>query len=135
MTVSSLFSDMIVIALFMLIGFFIREVVKPLQKLFLPASLVGGLVALIAGQQVLGLVTIPESFSSFSNVLIAPIMAALLFGVTITKKKVVGYLDYVCVEQAIYAMQMCLGAGLGALLCVFWPGLPKGWGSMAQFAF
>lgn len=135
MTVSSLFSDMIIIALFMLIGFFIREAAKPLQKLFLPASLIGGLVALVAGQQVLGLVTIPESFSSFSNVLIAPIMAALLFGVTITKKKVVGYMDYVCVEQAIYAMQMCLGAGLGAFLCVFWPGLPIGWGSMAQFAF
>ena len=54
----------------------------------------------------LGLVEIPESFSKFSNVLIAPIMAALLFGVTINKKKVVGYMDYICVEQGIYGMQM-----------------------------
>ena len=51
-----------------------------------------------------------ESFSSFSNVLIAPIMAALLFGVTITKDKVVGYLDYIFVEQGIYGMQMVLCA-------------------------
>ena len=90
MTVASLFSDMILIGVFMLAGFFVREIVKPIQKLFLPASLIGGLLALILGQQMLGLVEIPESFSKFSNVLIAPIMAALLFGVTINRKKV-GY--------------------------------------------
>ena len=108
---------------------------KPIQKLFLPASLIGGLLALILGQQMLGLVEIPESFSKFSNVLIAPIMAALLFGVTINRKKVVGYLDYICVEQGIYGMQMAVGAALGALLAVLWPGLPKGWGTMGVFAF
>ena len=135
MTVASLFSDMILIGVFMLAGFFVREIVKPIQKLFLPASLIGGLLALILGQQMLGLVEIPESFSKFSNVLIAPIMAALLFGVTINKKKVVGYMDYICVEQGIYGMQMAVGAALGALLAVLWPGLPKGWGTMGVFAF
>jgi len=135
MTVSSLFSDMIMIAVFMLAGFFVREVIKPIQKLFLPASLIGGVVALVLGQQVLGIVEVPASFSSFSSVLIAPIMAALLFGVTINKQKVAGYLDYICVEQGIYGMQMCVGAGLGALLAVIWPGLPTGWGSMGVFAF
>ena len=118
MTVASLFSDMILIGVFMLVGFFVREIVKPIQKLFLPASLIGGLLALILGQQMLGLVEIPESFSKFSNVLIAPIMAALLFGVTINRKKVVGYLDYICVEQGIYGMQMAVGAALGALLAL-----------------
>lgn len=135
MTVAALFSDMTVIARFMLAGFFMREVIKPVQKLFLPSSLIGGLLALLLGQQVLGVAVIPESFSSFSSVLIAPIMAALLFGVTLTRKKLAGFLDYICVEQAIYGMQMCVGAGLGALLAVFWPGLPVGWGSMGVFAF
>ncbi|MBQ9720641.1 MAG: sodium:glutamate symporter, partial [Oscillospiraceae bacterium] len=135
MTVSSLFNDMVIIALFMLAGFFVREVVKPIQKLFLPSSLIGGLLALILGPQLLNLVEVPSSFSSFSNVLIAPIMAALLFGVTINRKKIVGYLDYICVEQAIYGMQMCVGAGLGAALALLWPGLPLGWGSMGVFAF
>lgn len=50
-------------------------------------------------------------------------------------KKIVGFLDYICVEQAIYGMQMCLGAGLGAALALLWPGLPLGWGSMGVFAF
>ena len=60
MTVASLFSDMILIGVFMLAGFFVREIVKPIQKLFLPASLIGGLLALILGQQMLGLVEILE---------------------------------------------------------------------------
>lgn len=50
-------------------------------------------------------------------------------------KKIAGFLDYICVEQAIYGMQMCLGAGLGAALALLWPGLPLGWGSMGVFAF
>lgn len=135
MTVASLFNDMVIIALFMLLGFFVREIVKPVQKLFLPSSLIGGLIALVLGQQMLGIAEVPESFSKFSNVLIAPILAALLFGVTINRKKIMGFLDYICVEQAVYGMQMCLGAGFGALLALAWPGLPVGWGSMAQFAF
>lgn len=135
MTFSSLFSDMIIIALFLLAGFFAREIIKPVQRLFLPSSLLGGLIALILGQQMLGIIEVPASFSSFSNVLIAPILAALLFGVTINRKKIGSFLDYICVEQAIYGMQMCLGAGLGAALALFWPGLPLGWGSMGVFAF
>ncbi len=135
MTVKSLFNDMLIIALFMLAGYFVRQLIKPLQRLFLPASLIGGLVALILGQQCLGLIEIPESFSSFSNVLIAPIMAALLFGVTITKDKVVGYLDYIFVEQGIYGMQMALGALIGMILSGIWTGLPLGWGTLSQFAF
>ena len=67
MTFSSLFSDMIIIALFLLAGFFAREIIKPVQRLFLPSSLLGGLIALILGQQMLGIIEVPASFSSFSN--------------------------------------------------------------------
>ena len=135
MIVRSLFNDMLIIAVFMLAGYLVRELVKPLQRLFLPASLIGGVIALVLGQQCLGCVEIPGSFSEFSNVLIAPIMAALMFGVTITRDKVVGYLDYILVEQGIYGMQMALGALIGIVLGGIWPGLPTGWGSLAQFAF
>ena len=135
MIVRSLFNDMLIIAVFMLAGYLVRELVKPLQRLFLPASLIGGVIALVLGHQCLGYVEIPGSFSEFSNVLIAPIMAALMFGVTITRDKVVGYLDYILVEQGIYGMQMALGALIGIVLGGIWPGLPTGWGSLAQFAF
>lgn len=72
MTVSSLFGDMIIIALFMLIGFFAREIIKPIQRLFLPSSLIGGLIALILGRQMLGIVEVPASFSSFIQSLASP---------------------------------------------------------------
>ena len=43
MTVASLCNDILVLAVFLLVGFFVRELCKPLQKLFLPSSLIGGL--------------------------------------------------------------------------------------------
>ena len=39
MTVASLCNDILVLAVFLLVGFFVRELCKPLQKLFLPSSL------------------------------------------------------------------------------------------------
>ena len=135
MTVRSLFNDILIVAVFMLAGFFVLQLIRPLQRLFLPASLIGGLIALILGQQCLGCIEIPESFSAFSNVLIAPIMAALMFGVTISRDRVVGYFDYICVEQGIYGMQMALGTLIGMIFGGIWTGLPTGWGSLAQFAF
>ena len=135
MTIASLYNDMIFLGVFLLAGFALREIIKPLQKLFLPASLIGGVLALILGQQVLGIVQVPDSFSSMSGTLINVIMAALVFGVTINKNRIVSYLDYSCVCQGVYGMQMALGALLGAGLALIWPGLPNGWGAMGVFAF
>lgn len=45
MTVASLCNDILVLAVFLLVGFFVRELCKPLQKLFLPSSLIGGLTS------------------------------------------------------------------------------------------
>ena len=59
MTFSSLFNDLIVLFAFLLIGFVIREIFKPLQRIYIPASIIGGVIALIVGPQVLGLVSIP----------------------------------------------------------------------------
>ena len=42
MTVASFCDDMLILAVFMLVGFFVREIAKPLQKLFLSSSLIGG---------------------------------------------------------------------------------------------
>ena len=93
MTVKSFVSDMLILAVFMLIGYFVREKVKPLQKLFLPSSLIGGLIMLIMGQQVLGVVEVPASFSGLPNVLIDIVMASLVFGVSFNKERIASYLD------------------------------------------
>lgn len=135
MTIRTLSNDMLILAVFMLIGFFIREYVKPLQKLFLPSSLIGGLIMLIVGPQVFDFVPVPESFSSIPNVLIDIIMASLVFGVNFNKDRIGSYLDYVCVPMTAYGMQMFVGVGLGYVLSKIWPGLPKGWGVMGVFSF
>jgi len=135
MTLNTLQNDVILLFVFLLIGFAIREIIKPLQKLYIPASVIGGAIALIAGQQVLGLVTIPESWGSMSGVLINLVMTAMVFGVTIKKARVRLYLDYAAFILFGYGVQIAAGVGIGMLLQRFWQGLPHGWGLMSVFAF
>lgn len=54
MTFSSLFNDLIVLFAFLLIGFVIREIFKPLQRIYIPASIIGGVIALIVGPAGIG---------------------------------------------------------------------------------
>lgn len=63
MTVKMFCDDMLILAVFMLLGFFVREYVKPLQKLFLPLSLIGGVLLLVLGPQIAGVIEVPESYS------------------------------------------------------------------------
>lgn len=135
MTFSSLFNDLIVLFAFLLVGFVIREIVKPLQRFFIPASIVGGVVALIMGPQVLGLVEIPESFSSMASVMITLVLTCSVFGVDSSKGQGSSYLIHLCIMVSVYGMQMFLGCGLGALMENVWADLPFGWGSEAVFSF
>ena len=121
MTVSSLCNDMLILAVFMLAGFFIREIFKPVQKLFLPSSLIGGLLLLLLGHQAMGIIAVPESFHELPGVLIDIVMASLVFGVNFNREKISSYLDYSCVTMTSYGMQMCLGVGLGWILSKDFP--------------
>jgi len=135
MTVREFANAMLLLSVFMLIGYFVREKIKPLQKLFLPSSLIGGVILLILGSQCLNLITVPKAFNSMPSVLIDIVMASLVFGVNFNRDKIGEYLDYVCVPMPAYGMQMCVGTGLGYLLSKIWPGLPLGWGVLGVFSF
>ena len=134
-TFATIFNDMVILGVFLLIGFIIREICKPIQKLFIPASVVGGVVALIMGPQVLHLVTIPKSFASMSGVLINLVMTAIVFGVTIDKSKIRNYVDFTVYIATTYGIQMTVGMVLSIISCSIWPELPKGWGIMGLFGF
>ena len=127
--------DIILLAIFLLLGFITREVVKPLQKLYIPSSVIGGVIGLILGQQVLGIVQIPDSFGQISSVLINVIMASLIFGISMNKSRIKGYMDFTVLNLLTYGAQLAVGTGLGVLLSKVWTGLPKGWGTMGVFAF
>ncbi len=135
MTVASIYGDLVTFGLLLLAGFAVREIVKPIQKLFLPASLIGGVIGLILGPQVLGLMEKPESFSSFSGTLINLMLTGIVFGVVINKEKITSYLDYSVANQSVYGMQMFLGPIVGVLLASIWPSLPESWGIMGLYAF
>lgn len=51
---AAIVNDLAILLVFLLIGFALREIIRPLQKLFLPAGLIGGIIALLVGPQVLG---------------------------------------------------------------------------------
>lgn len=135
MTFSGLFNDMIVLFSFLLAGFVIREFVKPLQRFYIPASIVGGVLALILGPQVLGLITIPESFGSMASVMITLVLTCSVIGVDMDKSKAGAYVTHLCIMVSVYGMQLFLGSGLGAIMEGIWPDLPFGWGSEAVFSF
>lgn len=135
MTFASLFSDLQVLCLFLLAGYLLREFCPLLQKIFLPSAVIGGVIALIGGQQVLGLWGVPKSFSSFSGQLIMLIMTCLVWGVRFNKSKIIGYLDYFCLLNSARFGQIALGATAGILLRFVWAGLPEGWGTMGFAAY
>lgn len=135
MTFSSLFNDLIVLFSFLFAGFVIREIIKPLQRLYIPASVIGGTLALVMGPQVLNLVAIPESFASMASVMITFVLTCSVIGVDMDKSKASTYLTHLCIMVSIYGMQMCVGTGLGALLNGMWEELPFGWGTAAVFSY
>lgn len=135
MTFSSIFNDLILLFSFLLLGFIVREVVKPLQWIYIPASIVGGVIALILGPQVLGLVEIPKSFGQMAGVMIMLVLTASVLGIEMDWNKASTYLRHLCIMVSVYGMQMFIGCGLGSIMEHKWEALPFGWGSEAVFSF
>lgn len=135
MTVQSIFNDLIVLFSFLLAGFVVREIIKPLQRYYIPASIIGGIIALIMGPQVLGLIEIPESFGSMASVMITLVLTCSVIGVDMDKSKANAYFTHLCIMVSVYGMQMFLGCWLGSLMENAWEDLPFGWGSEAVFSF
>lgn len=94
MSFDTMITEMTFFGVFLIAGFLLREIVKPIQKLFIPSSIIGGVIALVGGQQILGLWEVPSSFGSYSGTLIRFVMCALIFGVTLNLEKLKSYADY-----------------------------------------
>lgn len=78
-------NPLILLMVFLLAGFVLREVITPLKKLYIPASMIGGIIALILGPQVLGLIQIPDSWSSLASPMVNIVIACMIFGITIKR--------------------------------------------------
>lgn len=132
---ATVFNDLVVLFCFLMLGYILREVVKPLQKLFIPASVIGGVIALVVGPQVLGLITLPESFSSMASPMIVLVMTAMFMGTTISKSSISSYAGAANVSVMMYFAQVLVGVLVGVLFCGIWTDMPAHWGLLGVFAF
>jgi ESS family glutamate:Na+ symporter len=120
--------DFVIMSIFLILGYVIREKIVLFQKLFIPSSVIGGILMLIAGPQVLGIIEIPKTISQYPGVLIIIILAALVLGIKIDNNKIKSYFDYSTVLLITYGALLFFGVGIEIVLGFVWNDLPPGWG-------
>jgi ESS family glutamate:Na+ symporter len=127
--------DLAILMIFLLLGLILRQLIKPLQKLFLPAGLVGGALALILGPQVLGLIDIPSTWSGMATPMINVVLTCTMFGTVLNRSKIKTYAGAIDLIILTYFSQMVVGTLVGIGLSKIWPDLPYSWGVMAVFTY
>ena len=128
-------NPLILLMVFLLAGFVLREIITPLKKLYIPASMLGGILALILGPQVLGLIEIPEAWGSLASPMVNIVITCMIFGITLKKGVFKGLGGSVVSTFFIYCAQVSVGALLGAAMSKLWVSLPEQWGLMTVFSF
>lgn len=135
MTLMDVIQDFAVVSILLAIGYFLRMKVKLFQRLFLPASIIGGFVGLLLGPQLLGLyspvyITYTESVPQWANVLLAVTFACSFLGESmekITKQAVASALVGGVVHQA--------QAVLGMIVAFFFrAAIPIGFGLLPLYS-
>ena len=128
-------NDLALLMVFMVIGVVLLQVIKPLQKLFLPAGLIGGAVALVLGPQVLGLIELPKTWGGLPTPMINVVLTCAIFGVTINRSKMKNYLGAINLIVLTYFAQMFVGCLVGIGLGKIWKQLPYSWGLMTVYTY
>jgi len=80
MELSAILVDLIVISLFFVLGTVLRAKISIFQRFIIPASVIGGIIGLIMGRNVLGIIPISDFYSQLANVGIDVVFAGLFIG-------------------------------------------------------
>ena len=134
----SFFVDLGLISLLLLIGQVLRAKVKLVQKLFIPPSLIAGLLGLALGPNGLGWLPFSGELGTYASILIAIVFAALpLSSATATLKEIVRTTGPM---WAYAQLGMLLQWGIVGLFGLFvintiWPELHAGFGMMFPVGF
>jgi ESS family glutamate:Na+ symporter len=80
MELSAILVDLIVISLFLVLGTVLRAKISIFQRFIIPASVIGGIIGLIMGRNVLGIIPISDFYSQLANVGIDVVFAGLFIG-------------------------------------------------------
>ncbi|WP_339226961.1 sodium/glutamate symporter [Oceanobacillus sp. FSL K6-2867] len=138
MTLWDVLTDVGFISLLLLIGAFLRAKIKFIQMLFLPASLIAGVLGLILGPSGLSIIPFSDNLPVYSAVLIAIIWASLPFTSKLESftRIIKNAKNMWAFSQVLTILQWAAGM-LFALLILnsFWNGLPNGFGLMFAAGF
>ena len=87
---TQIFHCFIALGVMLLAGTFLRALIPAFQKLFLPASVIGGFIGLILGPSVLGLLPIPRDWiaiwAALPGLLIIPVVSSAPLGMKFAEK-------------------------------------------------
>ena len=105
------------IGLLLIIGAGLRAVIRPIQSLMIPASVIAGILGLILGPQVLGWLPFSDQLSTYSSVLIAVVFAAVAmtddFDVRKLNRNVGGFAAH---GVLMYSLQVAVGMAVVLLV-------------------
>jgi ESS family glutamate:Na+ symporter len=132
------FADLGICALLLLTGQFLRSRLGILQRLFLPASVIGGFIGLGLGPNGAGLLSLSAAFASYPGILIALIFAALPLSSERVDLK--GASRQLTEMWGFSTMATLAQWGLGVLFTVLllrhvWPDLNPGFGAILASGF
>lgn len=129
--------DCAIVSVLLLIGYALRKHVKVFQKMYIPASLLGGFVGLLLGPQVLGAFSsvhlpIDKNISSLPGVLISVVMALTFLGTKSSKSK--SSLPSVFNAAITYQAQIFIGLIVAVIVMQFFD-MPLGFGLTGIYGF
>lgn len=105
------------LGLLLVIGAALRAIIKPIQNLMIPASVIAGILGLVLGPEVLGWLPFSDQLSTYSSVLIAVVFAAVAmsddFDLRKLNRNVGGFAAH---GVLMYSLQVALGMAVVLLI-------------------
>ena len=134
----TLFTDIGFISILLLIGKVVRVYVKQVQKLFIPPSLIAGLLGLTFGPNGLGWIPFSDNIGTYAAVLIALVFGALpLSSPKMSMKLISGRVGPMWAYAQVGMLMQWGLAGLFGLFVIkqIWPDLNDAFGTMLSTGF
>ncbi|CAK7083090.1 MAG: hypothetical protein PARBA_03636 [Parabacteroides sp.] len=134
----TLFTDIGFISILLLIGKVVRVYVKQVQKLFIPPSLIAGLLGLTFGPNGLGWIPFSDNIGTYAAVLIALVFGALpLSSPKMSMKLISGRVGPMWAYAQVGMLMQWGLAGLFGLFVIkqIWPDLNDAFGIMLSTGF